>query len=313
MIRRRSSTISRIIIVFGATLLSYSAVGTAEPEIEARKFSPLEVRASAIESGKLGDRITGVGANKAPEGAYPWVVSVGVRKKPHTMGHFCGGVLINEFWVATAAHCIAKQTLVNGSVKFVPDDAKKIDVLVGSNMLNEGKVIGIQVAKIYPDYDVFKNVPIHDVALLKLESAIDNKRAPRELVKPEIAQRALDDPEESFLIAGWGRLSYGKDQPLSNDLLQAYVPIIQFQKCQSPDMYGSLLRDDMVCAGLTTGTTGVVDACQGDSGGPAILYVDGTAYLAGLVSWGYNCGDGKYPGVYVKMSSYRGWIMEQTR
>lgn len=48
------------------------------------------------------------------------------------------------------------------------------------------------------------------------------------------------------------------------------------------------------------------DACQGDSGGP--LMQDNI--LIGIVSWGVECGDPKYPGVYSKLSfrGIRTWI-----
>lgn len=50
------------------------------------------------------------------------------------------------------------------------------------------------------------------------------------------------------------------------------------------------------------------DACQGDGGGPLVCQDDGFFELAGLVSWGFGCGRVDVPGVYVKVSSFIGWI-----
>jgi secreted trypsin-like serine protease len=47
---------------------------------------------------------------------------------------------------------------------------------------------------------------------------------------------------------------------------------------------------------------------QGDGGGPLVCQVDGFYELAGLVSWGFGCGRQDVPGVYVKVSSFIGWI-----
>lgn len=47
---------------------------------------------------------------------------------------------------------------------------------------------------------------------------------------------------------------------------------------------------------------------QGDGGGPLVCQDDGFYELAGLVSWGFGCGRVDVPGVYVKVSSFIGWI-----
>ena len=53
------------------------------------------------------------------------------------------------------------------------------------------------------------------------------------------------------------------------------------------------------------------DACQGDSGGPIVQQKT----LIGVVSWGVDCGDPRYPGVYTKLSNprIRAWIKLNTR
>ena len=47
---------------------------------------------------------------------------------------------------------------------------------------------------------------------------------------------------------------------------------------------------------------------QGDGGGPLVCQDDGFYELVGLVSWGFGCGRQDVPGVYVKVSSFIGWI-----
>lgn len=154
-------------------------------------------------------------------------------------------------------------------------------------------------------------MPQNDVALLALATPIDNWKDVIPISSPRDADQLLKSEDARLLIAGWGRTAFGDDRPLSNSLLHAFVPVIDLNKCNSPDMYDGLVKDSMICASVGTSGTGAVDACQGDSGGPAMMYMSGKPYLEGLVSWGVGCGNGKYPGVYVKISGFSGWITSE--
>ena len=58
-------------------------------------------------------------------------------------------------------------------------------------------------------------------------------------------------------------------------------------------------------------TTGGKDSCQGDSGGPLICEVDGHAVLTGIVSWGQECAEDGYPGVYGDVWYHTEWIQNE--
>jgi plasminogen len=274
------------------------------PKIVARSFSPFEIQAKAVESGKVQNKITG-DANAAPKGAYPWVVSLGIRGVPHTIGHFCGAVLIEASWAVSAAHCVTKSVIEGGSVKLVVAAPNKMEILTGTNSLSFGGIAkAIDRVVIHPDFRVSaNNVPENDVALLHLASASDRKTIP---VMTETQAGTFFQVDSKVLIAGWGKVSFGEDQPLSNDLLNAFVSVVEKNACNQSSMYDGLVGDTMICAGL-----GVVDACQGDSGGPAMAYIEGQPLLAGIVSWGSGCGSGNFPGVYVRISKFGGWIQAE--
>lgn len=58
---------------------------------------------------------------------------------------------------------------------------------------------------------------------------------------------------------------------------------------------------------------GNVDSCQGDSGGPLVCKdASGVSYVWGIVSWGENCGEAGFPGVYTKVAYYFEWIRQHT-
>jgi hypothetical protein len=52
----------------------------------------------------------------------------------------------------------------------------------------------------------------------------------------------------------------------------------------------------------------IITMFQGDGGGPLVCEDGGYNELTGLVSWGFGCGRKDVPGVYVKVSSFIGWI-----
>src|SRR4051794_18076795 len=106
-------------ILSAPALILFNQVGSADPpKITPRSISPFEIQAKAVESGKVQSKITG-DANAAPKGAYPWVVSLGIKGVPHTIGHFCGAVLIDSSWAISAAHCVTKSELVGATIKKV--------------------------------------------------------------------------------------------------------------------------------------------------------------------------------------------------
>lgn len=230
-----------------------------------------------------------VGGKDAIEKEVPFIVSL--RKFGQ---HFCGGSLINESWVVTAAHCI------DGVGK--PDD-----VLVGS--LSVGGSSGSQKFKVdkvfvHPDYNK-KIVSGSDFAILKLKGkvAVDfaslNNEAPENLFTKD------------FTVAGWGVLDEnGYSSP--NILQILTVPYVDQKSCeeqfQSIQLESSpYLDSSMFCAGYKEGGQ---DACQGDSGGP-IYYKDATLnkfVLVGVVSWGYGCARKDLSGVYGNIASEYNWF-----
>jgi secreted trypsin-like serine protease len=285
--------LGRSLLGLGFLTSCYSALADP-PKIAPRSISPFELQARAVASGKVQSKITG-DANTAPKHAYPWVVSLGLKDVPHTIGHFCGAVLIDSEWAISAAHCVTKSVLQGAAIKSDVEDATRMELLTGTNSLSFGgtpkfldKII------VHPDFRVLAtNIPENDIALLHLKTSSDQQTIP---LMTDTQADSFFGPDSKVLIAGWGKVSFGNDQPLSNDLLNAFVSVVDRNRCNKADMYDNMVEDTMICAGL-----GVVDACQGDSGGPAMAYVNGIPLLAGIVSWGAGCGASSYPGVYVRV------------
>ena len=69
-------------------------------------------------------------------------------------------------------------------------------------------------------------------------------------------------------------------------------------------------KPEHVEAGFYIGGT---DSCQGDSGGPLYKFVNGKAYIIGVVSRGDDCAGFNQPGIYTDVSKFRNWIYENTK
>ena len=224
-----------------------------------------------------------VGGVEAKPGAFPYIVSL----QADGFGHFCGGSLIADRWVLTAAHC------VDGGVD---------SVLIGlHDRKNPSSAEKFTVANIYVHPKSDMSTMEYDVALLELSESSSFKPV------------ALNDAEISIsssspvlaTTAGWGTTSSGSSS-LPSILRQVSVPLVSKADCNAKDSYNGDITDSMLCAGYKTGGK---DSCQGDSGGPLVVtQADGTPVLAGVVSWGEGCALKNKYGVYAKVSAALDWI-----
>ena len=84
------------------------------------------------------------------------------------------------------------------------------------------------------------------------------------------------------------------------------VPLISQSAAQNAYSQESLTSDQLAAGAADR------DSCQGDSGGPLTVSSTRGTLLAGVVSWGYGCGDARYPGMYARVSSFTSWITQTT-
>ncbi|CAI6361541.1 unnamed protein product [Macrosiphum euphorbiae] len=249
--------------------------------------------------GYPGSRI--VGGSEVRGNEYPWMASLwNVKKK-----FFCGGSIVTDQYVLTAAHCFSEVPATN---------YREIHVVLGQTRrpgrLYPGgpHVIRAAVVKIHHKYDrQGSNVHDNDIALVKMVKPVKFERTTQAICLPMIR---YDYGGLTAVVAGWGQLSEYSGTSLS--LRHATLPVWTEKECAAvPGIEKTGFTPNMMCAGLREGG---VDSCQGDSGGPLMLYDNSEKItVAGIVSWGIGCGAPGLPGVYTRVDKYLGWIMRNTK
>uniref|UniRef100_A0A8C3FU10 Peptidase S1 domain-containing protein n=1 Tax=Chrysemys picta bellii TaxID=8478 RepID=A0A8C3FU10_CHRPI len=232
-----------------------------------------------------------VGGNDAKNGSWPWQVSI-----REGSNHICGGSLIAESWVVSAAHCF------NG--RAIPS---AYHVNLGEYQLQNPSesLVSFPIKEIYrhPSYtDIGSS---GDIALVELETPVNFNRVIRPICLPASSVEFPAGME--CWVTGWGDTQYGGPAPRWR---QVQVPLIDRDTCNSLFNTGSYpddpqgtdpIKQDMICAGYPEGEK---DACQGDSGGPLVCEWDNAWLLAGVVSWGVECARPNRPGVYILLPPY---------
>jgi len=233
-----------------------------------------------------------VGGSETEINEYPWIA----RVTDPTESLYCGGTLINDQWILTAAHCMFKDTAGTQ-----PTAASESLIVLGEHDLTittESKIPkkNVKVSQIinHPSYNADNSD--NDIALLKLAEKIDLN-----VYTPACLPKSSDNFEgQKAWVYGWGTTSSGGQT--SDKLLEVQVPVVSNAVCKAAMQ--NTITDAMLCAGGEANK----DGCQGDSGGPLTVEVNDKHVLIGDVSFGNGCGLAGQYGVYGDVAYFRDWI-----
>ncbi|XP_017761190.1 PREDICTED: trypsin-1 isoform X1 [Eufriesea mexicana] len=241
---------------------------------------------SEVELLHLSRRI--VNGTKAAISQFPYQVSL---RRSQNSAHFCGGSLIDELVVLTAAHCMFDEY----DIQIQP---WTIIVIGGDLKLSEQSATsqrrGVEKIHVHPQYD--SSTLQNDIAVLVLK--IKFELTPEVNTAPLAARSPI--PGTVCQVAGWGYPA--ENYPwVTESLMYVDLPLLSHGTCKYLLENITDFPPGMLCAGYLEGQR---DSCQGDSGGGMIC--DGV--LTGVVSGGDGCARPRTPGVYSDVYFFSDWV-----
>jgi secreted trypsin-like serine protease len=276
-----------------------TAGGTEESALAANLSALANYANLTFQSVSKGPKI--VGGVDTEINAFPFMVAIG-EATAREFNQFCGGTLLTDSFVLTAAHCSVDED--GNPEKPVIEPGRNLAVFVGSDTLSEiERVVPVSRVIIHPKYeDTPKG---YDIALWELAKPLPLEDIHTlEMLTPELEELTADNTLAT--VTGWGDLFFGGPSP---DRLQVvHTPIINSQQCL--DIYKDITEienfETQICSGVPEGG---VDPCQGDSGGPLLVRSEDNTkwFSAGLTSYGVGCAFPNFPTVYARTSVLSDW------
>ncbi|XP_054571584.1 granzyme H-like [Eptesicus fuscus] len=218
-----------------------------------------------------------IGGHEAKPHSRPYMAYLNITKEKGNSR--CGGVLVGDNFVLTAAHC-------NG---------RSIRVTLGAHNIKKGEktqqIIPMKIAIPHPDFN--KRDRCNDIMLLQLERNIKQTDAVKPLLLPR--GKDLPSPGDNCTVAGWGRVTM--NGPLSDTLQEVELTLQKDLKCER--RFNHYNKNIQLCVGNRKENKA---SFKGDSGGPFLCKNE----IQGIVSYGNK--DGKPPQIYTKVTSFLPWI-----
>ena len=233
-----------------------------------------------------GNRISPTIANGSvvSNDTYPFMAAIqfsDAESVENPYGHHCGGTLISQRAVITAAHCVSQKSK-DGALTVEPPSL--FNIIVGMRNYGSGQGISrsVKEIKVHPKYARAKNPAFaYDVAILTLAEPIMDV-LPVQLGKMSPSKEGL-----SATVLGWGTTSRSSAE-MSETLLEGQVQTIQPSQCARKVRQGSqgtlsFNPSIQICTAANSGP------CKGDSGGPLLESRNGQ-----FVETGYRLRMGNY-------------------
>lgn len=260
----------------------------------------LLIASIALVSSRSAPRI--VGGEEAAAHEFPYQVSLQWNFNDGQIEsfHFCGGSVLNENFVLTAAHCKTKYS-DDGFIEVVAAE-HDVSAVEGPEQRRQ-----VRSFTVHEGYDVIQGVSPDDIAVIR----VDKPFVMNDKVKAVQLPKQLEQFEGDVVLSGWGSISKTPTPEYPDKLRKVVLPLVDFEQCHMLWGFESALVRSNVCAGPIDGSR---SACSADSGGPLVKQSGDQVIQVGVVSWGaVPCGAPKLPTVFAAVAWYVDWIEQQLR
>ena len=266
---------------------------------------------------KSSERI--IGGTDTKKGEFPWLALLRI---PY--GHWkCGGSLINQEWILTAAHCVTKE--VEGSCN--PSINERLEIMIGHyNMKKTSNAVILKSMNVIPHKKFSYCSGDSDIALIKLKKSINVKKYKNvNTICLPLEQPADIKAGLKVTVVGHGNTENIKDKngqwyssKSANIMKRLDTTLVRTESCIAAynklvGRHLSIKKGQNMCTRALEGQ----DSCRGDSGGPLMTAIDNEKMSekqwiqVGIVSWGLDkCGMKGIPGVYTSVKDYLKWVLD---
>ncbi|XP_055644449.1 serine protease snake-like isoform X2 [Toxorhynchites rutilus septentrionalis] len=233
-----------------------------------------------------------VNGEAAKRGEFPHQALLGLIKEssPEEIDFFCGGSLISERHVLTAAHC-EDPTVVRLGEHDLREDESQVDFEVDEMVR-------------HPNYTL--RLSYHDIALVRLNTAVMFSS----FMRPACLWTSVPLNQSTVIATGFGLTEFAGNG--SSILMKVTLDVMNKTSCEEKfagtKLFKQGIRDEQLCVGSQQEAK---DTCNGDSGGPIQVVTDSSTcvlHIVGVTSVGNSCGVGRTDSIYTEVARYIDWI-----
>ncbi|XP_011189198.1 serine protease easter [Zeugodacus cucurbitae] len=255
---------------------------------------------------------------------FPWTAMLVYENRDLVKSTYCGGSLINTFFVLTAASCVDDNLNREMGWLFKEVRLGEWDISTPDDCEPNGKRAAFCAPPpitrtlankfVHPEFDIKKQS--NNIALLQLMDRVEYTDFISPICLPlEKGQDLLGYADATAEVTGWGKTQKAASSPVK---LKANVEIRKLVECV----------DQMIRAGVENSITyssnqqacamgADTNACKGDTGGPLMIRDTQNGkeayYLIGIVSFGFDtktCKTKGNPSIFTRVAPYLHWIKE---
>ncbi|XP_050314731.1 brachyurin-like [Anthonomus grandis grandis] len=225
-----------------------------------------------------------VGGQEANAHQFPYQVGLYVTYAMNQA--FCGGSLISQNYVLTAAHCA--------------EGAVSMQVILGAHNISDTSESSRQTQTsatfiVHPSWD--SSTLTNDVALVKLTTPAELNSYVQII---QLASGSNSYANNQGIATGWGK-TIDSQSSVTDILRYETNTIMNNEQCKATDSdYASVIKDTHLCQS----GEGIRGICKGDSGGPLVT----NGVQVGITSFSYKSCEAGKPSVFTRITSFSDWI-----